>query len=201
MPTEKALHISPSDSALIKPVNGLVDGGATGNPIGQTPMLDPSMYALNQNFKAHLQTRKKPTTVMVRKADSQTWVYFHPDPAWRTVVGLLEDKANQIVYVADPNLVPDVLQDMKSKLLVTYATRAGTLGLCPIGMPDENGKHESHAASLTEIVNVHAGQWIRIAHNSESHSYDVTDSPTAPGAPKWPIEGFSYIFNWLLRVA
>jgi hypothetical protein len=173
--------------------------GTNNHPIGQIPILDPNMFAINQDFKIHLQTRKKPTTVMVRKPDSQTWIYFHPDPAWRAVVGLLEDKANQIAYVVDRNLVPDVLQDMKPKLLATYATHAGTLGLCPIGMPDEHGKHEPHAASLTEIVNVYAGHWIRITHNNENRSYDVTDSPTAPGAPKWPLEGFQYIFDLAFR--
>jgi hypothetical protein len=131
---------------------------ASGNPISQSLELDPEKFRIDQNFAAHLNTRKAAVTVSVRRPDRQHWIYLHPDQAWRLAVGILEDKVNQRIYVVEPHIIPDVTADLKSKLLVTYATRQGTTSLWPITLPDETGRLDTYSESALLILDQYSGQ-------------------------------------------
>jgi hypothetical protein len=171
-----------------KPVNG--------STLGHKPALDPNKFRIDQNMAAHLQLRKVPTSINVQRPDPQSWIYILPDPAWRITVGIFEDKVNQEVYLVAPELIPDLMGDIKSKLLVTYITRQNDVRLWPISLPDEHGRHDTYSASAIAIVEIYAGEWIRVKSNQHEKRYDVTPCPTATLAPpKLPDQPFEWVFD------
>lgn len=94
-----------------------------GAPISQSLELDLEKFRINQDFAAHVQTRKTAVSISVRKPTRQHWIYLHPGTDWRVSVGVLEDKINQRTYIVAPEIVPEVTADLVPKLLVTYGTR------------------------------------------------------------------------------
>jgi hypothetical protein len=160
---------------------------------------DLRKYRISQNYADVLKTRKKAVIVPLRKPDDQTWVYIHPEDGWRDSVAVLVDKANREIFVVEPELLPEITETFVSKLIVSYVTRAGSHGLWPIRLPDENGRLDTFNRSALEIVHRFSGQWIRVTLNAAMSCYEVWEMSTAVEMPepKWPEAegGFSYLFG------
>jgi hypothetical protein len=183
----KSLNTEPDDSN---------PGTVNGSPISQSSELDLERFRINQDFAAHVQTRKTAVSVSVRRPDRQHWVCIHPGADWRAPVAVLEDKLNQRTYIVEPKIVPEVTADLVPKLLVTYATRQGTTSLWPIRMPDESGRLDTYNESALSIVEQYGGQWIRVLPNQTDRCYDVLEMPTIElPSPKWPEGGFEQLFS------
>ena len=176
------------------------------NPASRPPQPDSTFdlastlelddYRVSQSFAEHLQVVKKPISIPVGRPNDQEWICFHPSNSWQIIVNLLEDKLNRRTYLVGRSLFPELLGDIRPKLLVAYATLRGTWGLWPIRIRGERGELDSYSESLHAIVLQHAGQWIRVITNLPDGVYVplVSEKIEAPEA-RWPEGGFSHLFQ------
>jgi hypothetical protein len=157
-------------------------------------------FRIDQDYASHIQARKTVVTVPVQKPDRQTWVYIHPDAAFRLSVGVLEDRENRRTYVVTPQILPEVVGDLIPKMLVAYATKQSTVALWPIRLPDESGRLDTYNESALTIVREHAGRWVRVLANQQNRAYDVLESPLVElPSPQWPTGGFEFLFATAFR--
>ena len=183
------------------PQNSLpVENPVNGSAIGHSTELDLSKFRIDQDFAAHIQSRKVAVTVGVRRPDRQQWVMVHPDRGFRCPVAILEDKANQRTYIVKPEIAPEVTADLVPKLLVAYISTQGAAGLWPIRLPDESGRLDTYNESALLIIDQFAAQWIRLLPNQIERRYDVLEmAATELPAPKWPEGGFPKLFSLAFR--
>jgi hypothetical protein len=100
----------------------------------------------------------------------------------------------------NPEIMPEVTADVVPKLLVAYATRAGTTSLWPIRIPNEAGRLDTYNESALSIVEQYQGQWIRVLPNEIDRCYDVLEMPsTELPAPKWLEGGFKQLFSMAFK--
>jgi hypothetical protein len=159
---------------------------------------DIRRYRADQNYSLHVAAKKKAVVVPVARPDRQTWIMVHPDPDWRAPYWLFEDKANRRVYLVEPDIAPDITDDLVLKLLVAYVSLSGAPGLWPIRLPGEGGNIDTYNESALAIVSEHAGKWIRVLCNQNEKAYSILDSPPMElPTPKWPEGGY----DWMTRIA
>ena len=198
MSRTKVSSDEPADSGQsVAPfVNGPVGNGSSAKTAG----VDWESMRLPQDFGDQLKTRRIAVSVAVQKPDRDSWVYIHPDPQWRRIMGLLTDKVNRRIYVATRDIQPEIADDIIPKLLVTYGTRSGGFGLWPIRMPDESGRLDTYNESAHAIVNMHAGKWLRVLLDQSEGAYHIIDDPTCTiPCPKWPEGGINGLLDLAFR--
>src|SRR5688572_1357280 len=91
--------VTPNAASPVNGVPGSADAGD--QPQVETPQsssVNWEAMRLPQNFADHIQTRRIAVSVPVRRPDKQSWVYLHPDPAWRRIIGLIDDKVNRRTF-------------------------------------------------------------------------------------------------------
>jgi hypothetical protein len=182
---DQASHVETA-AADSTPVNG--------SPVAHPPELDPKKFRLDQNFALDVQAKKIAVSVPVGRPNPKLWICIHPSVDWRAPVALIEDKANQRTYVVTPEIVPEVTGDLVRKLLVTYITTQGAMGLWPIKLPDEGGRLDAWNESARLIVNEYPGQWVRIISNQDNQCYEVQPSKIERPDPQWQRD-FGYVFS------
>jgi hypothetical protein len=217
------LPVSPENPDDPQPIRSLIDGfGHIPNPepkpkSGNAPMFAPESasppqpaslsefeteleleaFRVDQDFAQHIQTVKKPISIPVGRPHNQEWICFHPNKSWRIVVNLLEDRINRRFYLVARHLFPEVMSDLRPKLLVAYAVRRdSSWGLWPIRVKGERGDLDSYSESLHGILGQYSGQWIRVLTDQPGGVYVpvVTENVEAP-VPRWPDGGFQYLFQ------
>src|SRR5215472_7956992 len=158
--------MSSSKSSIPK-ANGNAAGLVVGPqlPDSTSTLGDLNRFRIDQNFSQHVQARKKAVVVPVVKPGRQQWIYIHPDPAWHWSVALLEDTDNRQTFIVEPELIPDVTEDLTNKLLVAYMTRTGNPCLWPLRLPREDGYIDPVSLSALTIATEHAGKWIRVLYS------------------------------------
>jgi hypothetical protein len=161
--------------------------------------LDVDRLRIDQDFGAHIQTRRKALVVPVGRPDKQSWIHLHPDPKEQWSVGMLDDTVNRRHYVVDPDILPEITADLVPKLLVPYATRQGSVGLWAIRLPDESGRIDTFNESALAIVREYPAQWIRVLTNQETRSYDVLECEVEVPTPKFPEGGIRYLLKIAFR--
>jgi hypothetical protein len=191
--SSKVSHtINNAENTASKPT---INGAVVGSTPAQVDLL--AKTHMPQDLATYAKARRKAASVPVHKPDSRVWVYVHPSPEWRIKRPVLADKVNQRTWVVSPDLYPEVMEDVKIKLLVTYATKQGAVCLWPISMPSASGRLDTYNESALNIVDEQAGRWIRVCTDEVEHNYYYNDMPpTAIEAPPptWP-ESFSWVFN------
>jgi hypothetical protein len=170
-------------------------------PASPIEELDLDSYRVNQDFSEYLQAGKRPVVIPVGRPPRQEWVLFNPSGKWRQAFNLLEDEMNRHTYVVAKHLVPDVLDDLKPKLLVAYTTWSHTWGLWPLRLPGEDGDLDSFNTSAHAITIEYAGRWVRVLTNKPGKVYTVIvpkEGVVVP-VPTWPEGGFNYLFQLAFR--
>jgi hypothetical protein len=206
--SQSKISQNPDDSTApsLPPVNGSLTSANNDTPkahpvIGsqQAPEeLDIRRYRADQNYSLHVSAKKKAIVVPVMRPGRQTWIMVHSDPDWRVPFWLLEDKANQRVYLLEPDIAPDLTGDLVLKLLVAYISLSGAPGLWPIRLPDESGNIDTYNESALAIVSECGGKWIRVLCDRGEKAYSILESPPLDlPAPKWPEGGY----DWMVATA
>jgi hypothetical protein len=181
-----------SNGIAAKPING---------PTSASGLPHPDRFRIPQNFAEHVMARKKAVVVPMKKPDDQEWVFIHPSKDWRSSIGMLKDKANREYFAVEPELLPEITENLVPMLLVAYVTRAGSPGLWPIRLPNEAGRQDSYNRSALEIVYQHSGEWIRVVSNEGSKTYEIWQmkAQVEMPIPNWPEGGFAYLFGIAIK--
>jgi hypothetical protein len=168
---------------------------------GPVPALDGMSVAdlrLDQNFVETAGVKKLLTTVPVRKPSPQDYNRVHPDPTFRSVVGLIELKDDREIYLLSPAMVQELPGEFYAATLYTAINRQGVVFLWPVRLPAKDGKqlewHRSAADHAERAMKV----WARIKSNMSLGAYEIIVATKAHDDPVWP-EGVT--FQNLIEIA
>ncbi|MGD1002451.1 MAG: hypothetical protein ABSA67_17305 [Candidatus Brocadiia bacterium] len=157
--------------------------------------LDLNALRLPQNFNQMAGVRKVLQTVPVRKPHRQEWVWVRPDEGWRLATAIVENHDDHEVYLVLPNMLETLLAEWVPCLLVTTQTRGGTVFLWPVRLPNDDKRPNAWNQSALEIVQGHAGRWIRVASNMELGAYELSLPQGEIPPPVWPDVDFQTLVN------
>lgn len=158
---------------------------------------DLSRFRLNLNVMTG-SVKKLLTMVPVRKPPAQSFIYVRPGNEWRLdSVALIELKEDREYFLVDPELTPLIDSEWQPFTLAVYALRGNSVALWPIRLPGSDGKDNDWWVSARDVVQHHAGKWIRVKANMEVGGYDVFQAQADLAEPEWP----DVTFPKLLEIA
>ncbi|MBF0196381.1 MAG: hypothetical protein HQL32_01660 [Planctomycetes bacterium] len=122
----------------------------------------------------------------VSRPSKNDFFYVNKDTSLRIAVNLIEDKENNENYLVMPDVASQLPGDYVVKILVMVITRGGSVVLWPIKAPSDEGKLDSWNESAMNIVDEHAGKWIRLRPNMSLKAYDCVIAKGEIASPEWP---------------
>lgn len=149
--------------------------------------------ALTQNFGALAGVKKALVTVPVRKPNSQAYVRVHPDEGWRFQAAILQLKDDGECYLVVPALYPELVDEVRPKILYAAINRDGSPFLWPINAPGEDGRLDSWSESAHVAAQMAQTHWVRLVANRTVGAYDVMQAANLADEPKWPEKTFEDI--------
>lgn len=188
--------------------NDVLSGGqrllSSEYPIGQgsalaSAELDLEAMRLPQDFGAVAGVRRVLTSVPVRKPGNQVFIRVHPDDDHSMVVAVVELKEDGECYLVLPELYPDLLQEVKVKMLYTAVTRDGNPLLWPVNMPSVDGRLDAWSQSAHTAANLAKLGWVRLVANRTVGAYDVMQATSLADEPTWPGLSFKELVNLAFR--
>ncbi len=147
---------------------------------------DLKELALSQDFPSMAPTTANAAAPSIRKPSPQWWVAFSKNLKHRQVFPLLEMKDDREYFVVAPQLRDALVEEWHPILLVLFQTRQGAFFLCPIRMPDQNGKLDTWNTSGHNILHTYAEQWIRRQSDMQAGGYRVVIPISPYEPPMWP---------------
>ena len=100
-------------------------------------------------------------------------------------------------YIVGAGLSDELAEEVTPVTLYTTIDRQGSLALCPVRLPRQDGRHDSWTESLRRAVEIAEHSWVRAMPNMSNGGYDVVTATSALSDPEWPDKPFED----LLRVA
>ena len=182
IPTIEAVTLNPTMAAIPPPLDGM----------------SVEQLRLTQNFVELAGVKKLLTTVPVRKPNKQDYNRVHPDPAFRSVVGLIELKDDRDIYLVSPAMTLELPGEYYPATLYTTINRQGVVFLWPVRLPEPGGKQLEWHRSAAQHAVLAMTVWARIVPNMSLGAYEVTPAPRVKDEPVWP-EGIT--FQKLLEIA
>ncbi len=156
--------------------------------------IDLTAHPLPQDFGTFAGVKKVITTIPARKPNNQAYFRVHPDEAWQQAAFVLQLKEDSEFYYVLPALCYELAQEARAKMLYTYITRDGNVGVWPINMPGDDGRLDNWSQSAHTAATMAQGQWVRLVANRTVGAYDVMTASLAD-APIWPDLSFKEILN------
>jgi len=172
---------------------------ASAPAITDIAQLDLAALRLPQTFGAVAGVKKVLTTVPCRKPNSQSFVRVHAGEDWRMPVAILQLKDDGECYLVVPDLVPELLQEVRSKMLYAAITRDGNPFLWPVNRHDEEGRLDSWSQSAHCAAQLAEHRWVRLVANRTTGAYDVMEASQLAEEPAWGEQSFRDLVNLAFR--
>jgi hypothetical protein len=163
----------------------------------ENPFTNLDRYRNKQNFNDLAGTKKVLTLVPVKRPNRQDFIRVRPGEDWRLDAPILEILAVRAVYLLDPEIAGQIGYELKFVILFTTITRQGNLGLWPIRLPDELGRHNPWHKSALDAAQIAEVKWIRLIPNMRLGGYEVFCPERPMPDPEWP----EYSFNEIVETA
>ena len=154
---------------------------------------DLSALRLPTDFTAEVMTRKVITTIPAKKPGAQDFFRIHPAETFQLATVVLVDAEDRETYLVDRNIWGNLATEVVPKLLVTYLTKSGVLGLWPIRLPDSDGRLDAWNRSALEGAELARGSWVRMTSNRALGAYEFHVASGDLGEPEWPDLSFEEI--------
>ena len=180
-----------------EPQEYAIEGGSTPVDGGEDPFDLDNLSVAGTNPE-DLGIEKPILHVPVDKPGRQDFFRIHPDPNFRMDARIIKLDAERESYLVTRPIWPAIPGETKLVKLIPALTRAGTLYLWPLPMPDELlGKRDTTwGTTARKAAEMSETKWVRMQANMHSGSYDVvTTSKIAD--PVWP----SISFKEILKIA
>jgi hypothetical protein len=171
---------------MTKPTLTAVEQPATDTPASPPDPFAPENLRLDQSFTETVGVKKLLTTIPVRRPNRQTFFRVHPDPAYRDVFPMIEDKGEGEEYIVHKDIVPKLSDELVIKQLCLAITRQNTVFFLPLRLPGSDGKDMEWWRSLREHADRATAHWIRVVANKELGAYDALQAVANLPEPEWP---------------
>lgn len=147
------------------------------------PGFDMSNYVAKP-IDSNLVIKRKITSILARKPNSQT--YFQVHPTLEVLVDVLEWKDENALYLVNQEKLVELFEQTKRVILYVCVNSKGDPFLFPVPQPDERGNWNPWHQSASKAVLEAKGHWVRIQPNRSIQGYDVLVAEGNLAAPKWP---------------
>jgi hypothetical protein len=148
--------------------------------------IDLAELRVTQDFDLMDLVTKRITLVPVCRPSKQTFFRIHPDENWKLQTFVLEFEEHQETYIVTRKVVAYVSQVAVLKVIYAGITRSGDLFLCPVGLPDANGKWNSWTKSLRAAMEIAKHKWVKIVSNRGAGKYETFEAEGDIPEPEWP---------------
>jgi len=135
----------------------------------------------------------------VRKPGNQTYIRVRPGEEWQLPSFILQLKEDGECYFVMPELYAELAQEAKPKVLYTYVTRDGNVGLWPVNLPGDDGRLDSWSQSAHSAAQIGQRSWVRLVANRTVGAYDVMEAANLADEPVWPELSFKEILALAFR--
>lgn len=157
--------------------------------------LDLAAISLPQNYGAIAGVKKILTTVPVRKPGNQTFFRVHSGEDWHLQAAILQLKDDSDCFLVMPDLLYEIGQEVKPKLLYTAISRDGNPFLWPVNLPGEDGRLDTWSQSAHAAAQIAEKSWIRLVSNRGFGAYEVMQATGSLEDPEWPELDFQALVN------
>ena len=171
-------------------------------PVGAATTTAPDTFdlealRLSQNFAATNGLKRVLLSVQVRKPVNNWFVRVHPDAAYRLETKVIELKDTNEMYLVAPSLWSNLGTEstFAARALYTAINRDGVPFIWPVRLPSSEGKIDEWNRTAKEAAALAMKNWVRLAANMSSGTYDVTVAKASLGEPTWPQESFQELIN------
>jgi hypothetical protein len=170
---------------------------ASSTPLGAIGpnLLNLSAISLPQNFGAVAGVKKVLTTVPVRRPGNQTFFQVRRGEDWRIQTAILQLKDDSDCFLVMPDLLYEVGQEARPKLLYTAISRDGNPFLWPVNLPGEDGRLDTWSQSAHAAAQIAEKSWIRLVSNRSFGAYEVMQAAGNLEDPEWPELSFQELVN------
>ena len=148
--------------------------------------LDLNSLRLSQEFNEGVGVKKVVTTIPMRKPGNQTFIQVHPNPEFRFQTAMLQLKDDGECYLVTREVMAEVAQEIRPKMLYFGITRDGVPFLWPVNLPAADGRLDSWSESAHKAAEIAQQSWVRLVANRAFGAYDVMQATGNLDAPKWP---------------
>ncbi|HEY3323887.1 MAG TPA: hypothetical protein VGP72_25775 [Planctomycetota bacterium] len=172
---------------------------APNQPAGATKSdaMDLAGLRLSHDYATTGASKKIVTRVPVGKPPRQTFIWINPDQGWHFPAAVVELKEDRSTFVVAPEMRGELEGEWQPRALVACVTRQNGYFLWPARLPGADGRLDTWSESALEIINGHAGKWIRVSANMDLSCYEAFEAVTQLSAPEWPEGGI----DWMVRTA
>lgn len=196
--TKNQTAASSSSTADINPNQLLLDLGQQGIAMNPAAIdLDLTTFRVSANFNAIGGIKKVITNVPAKKPGTQTYFRVRPDAEWQMPALILQLKEDGDNYFVKPDLFDELANECRPKMLYTYITREGNVGLWPVNLPGEDGRLDPWSESAHAAAEHAQKHWVRLVANRQLGAYDVMEASGLADEPTWP----EFDFKKLLALA
>jgi hypothetical protein len=139
--------------------------------------------------------KKVLTTVPVRRPGNQTFFQVRRGEDWRIQTAILQLKDDSDCFLVMPDLLHEVGQEVRPKLLYTAISRDGNPFLWPVNLPGEDGRLDTWSQSAHAAAQIAEKSWIRLVSNRSFGAYEVMQAAGNLEDPEWPELTFQELVN------
>ena len=154
-------------------------------------------FRVNQDYVGNAAVTQVITTVSARKPNKQDFFRVHPDPENRLDSLLLNLKEENEIYLVDPELYGELINEIAPYRLYRYVNRQGVESLWPARLPGVDGKSMAWWDSAHEAAALAMQYWTRMTADMSLGAYRLFKANGDLGGPTWS----SNSFEELLEVA
>ena len=178
-------HINFAAETAITPASPSIPSGP----------LDLSAISLPQNYGAMAGVKKVVTTVPVRRPGNQAFFRVRPGEGWRISAAILQLREDSDCFLVMPELLHEIGQEVRPKLLYTAMGRDGNPFLWPVSLPGEDGRLDTWSQSAHAAAQLAETSWIRLVANRGFGAYEVMQAVGKLDDPEWPDRSFQELVN------
>jgi hypothetical protein len=163
------------------------------------PFADLASLRLSQDFAAELGVERPLLRVPVRRPNRQDFIRTHFDPQFRLDTAVLEMEADNETFLVHPACRAELFAELVPVRLYTVISRAGTVFLWPVRLPQPDGRSNAWWDSAHEAAAMAQTRWLRIIADRDLGAYQILRAAATLDDPVWPDVSFAELVRLAFR--
>jgi hypothetical protein len=169
--------------------------------MSETPLdpFDPAALRFDQGALTSSSVKLVYTSVPVGRPKKHDFFRTHPDAAFHlpsAAIITVEEGLDRDVYLVMPDIANVMLDEVARVAIYTIINRNGTVRLWPIGLPGEDGRHNTWHASAMDAAEHAKKVWTRVKSDRDAGAYTVHGAVVEMPEPVWPELSFSEMLKF-----
>jgi hypothetical protein len=168
-------------------------------PAAVDPFDDLASLRLSQDFAAELGVERPLLRVPVRRPNKQDFVRTHPDSQFRLDTAVLEMEADNETFLIHPACRTELFAELVPVRLYAAISRAGTVFLWPVRLPQPDGRSNPWWDSAHEAAAMAQSRWLRVVADRDLGAYQILRAAATLDDPVWPNVSFAELVRLAFR--